>query len=805
MEPSALLYSTALALAPIPLMGPEIGPGLTRIELAAGPDLPIPPGQCAITALAVSPEGQVYGGTSAERGKPCYLFSTEGERIQVLGNLATALPGQERIVNALVVGKDNKVYGGTTNYCEEEEVPAAYSGGHLFNFDPATGKIEDLGVPVPGQGINCLVIAPDRGTAYGLTYPGGHLLVWELGTGAIQDKGPTVPPPQPVREPKGLVRLRYLPRALAMDGQGRVYGSREHGFMWRYDPRSGGIEPLPAQIPGARGREGDWLYNHVADAFCLGSDGLIYGGTAADGYLFAFDPERGTAINLGKPVRESRLRSVVQGADGKIYALAGEEGGIAHLVTYDPQMRGMEDLGAIGPDVWSWTVYQAGTMVAHPSGKIFIGEAERLSSLVIYDPAEAARQGGGNRREVVEAPKERAVSAEVKAPGLEVKTLEGGAAALFHYKVFAGWEGADSIWGDLCVARDGRVYVGVSNHLAAGGNAALYCYDPGTDELKPVADIGRAIGQHPGAPAVGQGKIHTRVMEGKDGRIYGGTMLGGHYTYRLADYAHPRSYPGGHLWAYDPATSMTQDLGIPVPWEAIYSIWVDQSRSKIYGLTFHHHLFFVYDLETGEVEVKGNIGVGEDVYMDTAGMVYTNGPWGNVVQYDPDADELVDLLLYFPQNPDGTPGMNGPNMALLGRDGMIYSTTLWGYIYRFNPGAGRITTLGYARGDGSEWEYTPNLALSRDMKTFYYLAGCHGHYLSEKRRGVHFVEMDAATGKRIDHGLIVTDPLITGCYASGTGPDGTIYFAAQCWGEISRDGQRIPPGPPLLMIYRPPQ
>jgi outer membrane protein assembly factor BamB len=389
---------------------------------------------------------------------------------------------------------------------------------------------------------------------------------------------------------------------------------------------------------------------------------------------------------------------------------------------------------------------------------------------------------------------------------LEVRTPEGGAALMFRYRVFDDWEESDSIWGDLCVARNGRVYIGVSNHFAVGGNAVLYCYTPETDELKVVANIGEVVGQHPGERVVGQGKIHTRVMEGKDGRIYGGTMMGGHYTNRIATYVHPRSYPGGHLWAYDPQKGTAQDLGVPVPHEAVYSIWVDTDRGKIYGVTFQRHLFFVYDLKTGEVKVKGAVGVGEDVYADREGMIYSNGPWGNVVKYNPDTDKLVDLPVYFPRNPDGGPGQNGPNMALLGHDGMIYSITLWGYLYRFNPYTGEhghITTLGFTLGDGAEMEYTPNLALSKDMKTFYYLAGCHGHYITEERKGVHFVEMDAATGKRRDHGLVVTDPLITGCYASGTGPDGTVYFGAQCWGEVSWDGKRIPPGPPILMIYRP--
>ena len=398
MKTSISLGLAALVLIPLPAAsGPEIGPEVTRIELTTEPGFPIPHGQSAVTALAVSLDGSVYGGTSAEKGKSCYLFRADGEKFQTLGNVAEALPGEERIVNALVVAADGKGYGGTTNYCEEEEVPQTYAGGHLFSFDPDTEEIRDFGVPVSGQGINCLVIDRDADTVYGLTYPRGHLLVWNLQTGVVQDKGATVPPPQPVGEHRGAVQHRYLPRALAMDGEGNVYGTGEHGFMWKYDPRKKEVESLQAKIPSTKGRDEDWLYNHVADSFCLGSDGLIYGGTTADGYIFVFDPEDGTVINLGKPIRQSRIKSMAEGTDGKIYALAGEENGTAHLVTYDPRTRGMEDLGVISPNVWSWVIYRAGALVAHPSGKIFIGEAERISGLVIYDPATATEENEKTR------------------------------------------------------------------------------------------------------------------------------------------------------------------------------------------------------------------------------------------------------------------------------------------------------------------------------------------------------------------------------------------------------------------------
>ena len=392
MKVSIELGLAALLLIPLPAKsgpsaksGPAIGAGFSRIELTTEPGLPIPHGQSAIGALTVAPNGLVYGATAAVSGKSFYLFTVGDDRIEALGNPARDLPRQERVVNALVVAADGTVYGGTTNYSEEEEVPDSYPGGHLFSFDPVTREISDAGIPVPGQGINCLIIDRAANRVYGLTYPRGHLLVWDVTTGKVEDKGATVPASEPVTERRGATQHRYLPRALALDSHGIAYGSRGGGYLWKYDPAAGNIELLQVKIPGAKGRETDWLYNHVADSFCLGSDGLIYGGTVADGYLFVFDPVKETVTNLGKPIRQSRIKAIGAGADGKIYALAGEEAGLPHLVAYSSQTRGFVDLGALGTSAWS-VIYSAGTMVTHPSGKIYIGEAERISGIAIYDP-----------------------------------------------------------------------------------------------------------------------------------------------------------------------------------------------------------------------------------------------------------------------------------------------------------------------------------------------------------------------------------------------------------------------------------
>lgn len=90
-----------------------------------------------------------------------------------------------------------------------------------------------------------------------------------------------------------------------------------------------------------------------------------------------------------------------------------------------------------------------------------------------------------------------------------------------------------SIWGKGLLASNGRFYSAVGDHHTMGdddphgrdGNAYLYEYDPATKLVRVVGDAQSAFGRHvPGQN--GYGKIHARLDEGPDGRLYTHTYWG---------------------------------------------------------------------------------------------------------------------------------------------------------------------------------------------------------------------------------------------------------------------------------------
>ena len=77
-----------------------------------------------------------------------------------------------------------------------------------------------------------------------------------------------------------------------------------------------------------------------------------------------------------------------------------------------------------------------------------------------------------------------------------------------------------SSWGDICLARDGRVYCGIGDHgNDVGGDARcfIYCWDPKQKTLTQVVDVNAIVPREPGQPA--WAKIHAKIDEGPGGVI----------------------------------------------------------------------------------------------------------------------------------------------------------------------------------------------------------------------------------------------------------------------------------------------
>src|SRR5262249_610532 len=132
----------------------------------------IPTNERGIVCLAES-GGVVYGGTT---GRAAHLFVYDPAADKV--NSLARLPGGLGFANQLaVVGGRTVIWGtraGPTGVAVQTNADAVGKlyAFHLDGAKPA--RVEELGVPVRGQGIYALAYDPEAKLVMGMTWPDGH-------------------------------------------------------------------------------------------------------------------------------------------------------------------------------------------------------------------------------------------------------------------------------------------------------------------------------------------------------------------------------------------------------------------------------------------------------------------------------------------------------------------------------------------------------------------------------------------------------------------------------------------------------
>jgi len=320
-----------------------------------------PIGECAVTSL-VSAGGLIYGATSGER-LHVFSFDPATDAVRPLGQLA----GPLSVHHALAVAGDGRLYIGTEHYVDlNGEVAESPLAGHLFVV--AGGEVSDLGQPVPGQDVHVLAIDDRRGVLYGLTTPDGHLFRYDLASREARDLGVIT------RVPRYESRAPVA-NAMLVTHAGNVITAGKDGRLIRYDAARDKVETLRARLPGIPGRP----ERVRLDAIMQTPYGTIYGATS-DGYLFRYRADLDVLTNLGKPLRQGSVAALVEGADGSIYGVCGEDAGIPHLFRYNPP-RGGYDLLGLAPGA----PLPIGGMVVDEQGRFVLGERGRRAHLRIID------------------------------------------------------------------------------------------------------------------------------------------------------------------------------------------------------------------------------------------------------------------------------------------------------------------------------------------------------------------------------------------------------------------------------------
>jgi len=344
-----------------------------------------------------------------------------------------------------------------------------------------------------------------------------------------------------------------------------------------------------------------------------------------------------------------------------------------------------------------------------------------------------------------------------------------------------------SQWGQGLALDDGRYVSAVGDHLGADGNSYLFVYDPATERLTRFTDVLAEVDHEEGD--WGYGKVHGQLVAGRCGEALFATYWGTDDGISFGD-----SYQGDVLLRLDTSSLEVDPVGVPVPQHGIPSLTGAGGDGLLYGEAVVPSAgpqgskdgdFFVYDPTAREVVFQGTderLNGFRNVLVDAAGTAYVSTQGGELLAYEPGADELR-------AHSDRLPGRVLRASTQPAPDGTVYGTTQNpDRLFAFRPD-GRIDDLGPAGG------YTASVALHPDGNRFFYAPGAHGDSWEE---GTPVVAVDTTTGERstlVELNALAEKELgltLGGSYSVSVDPSGERLYVGfnagtdrkEPWGEV---------------------
>jgi hypothetical protein len=660
-------------------------------------DRAIPANERGIMCLLQDDKGNVYGGTTG-RAAHLLVYDMAKESVRSLARLE----GGIGFAHALLRLPDGSLIGGTqadpTGIAVKTDPKAV---GHLYRFTingEGPAKIEDLGVPVSGQGIYTLAYLEKTNEICGNTWPDGHFFTYDLKEKKYWDFGAiagyrTYEHPQHAKDLNlgtndNIDYPRQVSRAIAVDEKSGAYTAGENGILYRYDFATRKLEKLGAQLPAAKGRE-SWASLHSAlvqrYASVHGERRRLIGGTS-DGYLFEIDlTDKGTALvrSLGKPFAHGAIQALqIMSASGIFsgvitesdlnYNLAGvadNRGGMPRTfsLTLGPQTGTVVTPGGIPHVNGQLSMVGIGAMVSvsgNEQGKfghdLFAGERDRIARLVrfpllVEEPAKTKKKQAAKARPPFTDPRPADTSVPPKLDGRVVFAPLGTTTDGSGYTA-------------LEVGKDGLAYVGAARY---GGYAWLLRFDPAAKPLfmDKVVNMRQLTGEQRSGINT-QGKIHAKIIVGADGRVWFASKQAHESFEQRPEFGEDADgFPGGHLCYFDPKTGFSRSMGILKKQEGLMGGVIDDARGKLYYRSEPKNNFLVYDIKTGDVQDRGHVGAAcRYSAIDKNGAVYNPGRGNYLARYDPTTGYIEDLLIKL----EGEGTYLAPYVIGLGPNGKLY-------------------------------------------------------------------------------------------------------------------------------------
>ena len=300
-----------------------------------------------------------------------------------------------------------------------------------------------------------------------------------------------------------------------------------------------------------------------------------------------------------------------------------------------------------------------------------------------------------------------------------------------------------SSWGDITVASDGTVYCGIGDHGDdAGGDARcfIYAWYPQGKILNQIVDMNRIVQPRPGQPA--WSKVHAKIDEGTDGKIYFCCTLNAGNRAGDERYGWTKQLPGAQLYRYSPITGETEIFANLPAKRCTATSRLDRRRNiwwcnleagdgdALYGL----------DLNTKKVVFEskdGDVGFNRNFALLADGSILFNSTDGRLALAGGSPAKITQTGSAF----DGTKGMRASTRE--SSDHWIYGSTHGtNQLFRYHTQTKKLELL------GTNWltgQYTTVIVLSPDERFLYYLPGAHGKAFLH---GTPVIQYEIATGTR---------------------------------------------------------
>lgn len=240
-------------------------------------------------------------------------------------------------------------------------VGGSYQGDHLVRYDPASGELTSLGVPVTGFGIPSLAISPDGRYVFGEAVEpesrpdAGAFFAADATTGEVVFRSDDD---------------RHVGfRSILVGPDGAAYFSGGDGRLLRYEPGTDGLTVARSELPG------EWL----RAASGVTADGSVFGVTRRPDQLFEMTAD-GEIIDMGPT--EGYVTSIALSPDsGTLYYVPDAHGGSATngtpLIAVDTATGEHDVLVELNPLVESALGVRLGgsynVAVDPQSGRIYVG------------------------------------------------------------------------------------------------------------------------------------------------------------------------------------------------------------------------------------------------------------------------------------------------------------------------------------------------------------------------------------------------------------------------------------------------